>query len=605
MTKSLFLRSLKVLERKDLNKLSFVVSIQICLSLLDLLGVGLIGILGALTVSGIQSESPSGSINTALTLLGINEYKFQIQAAILGLSAAFVMILRTVLSIISTRRVLHFLSARGAQISSNLLRRLLSQQISLINQKTSQETLYALTNGVMSITLGIIGNSVTLIADLILLLVLFVGILAFDPVMAVSTLFSFSLIALTLYKLLHKKAQMLGLSQAKYIVQSNERIIEIVQGYREITVWNRKEFYASEISRLRFALSRDLAESSFLPYIGKYVLETAVVIGALGISATQFIISDAANAIATMSIFLAAGSRIAPAVLRMQHSGLQINSALGASGPTLNLIDELSKLEQISPALEQSLTFEYTGFTAAVEMSKVTYYYPSSESAALKNLSFEIKDGDFVAIVGSSGAGKSTLADLILGLLTPSSGEVLVSGMTPQEAIKAWPGSISYVPQDPLVINGSIKDNVAFGFPLENVSEIQIHKALEVAQMSEFVRTLPNGIETEVGERGARLSGGQKQRLGIARALYTNPRLIVLDEATSALDGKTESDFSHALSGLKQKLTLLVIAHRLSTVQDADKVIYLNGGQVQASGSFKEVRDFVKDFDIQAKLMGL
>jgi ABC-type multidrug transport system fused ATPase/permease subunit len=335
------------------------------------------------------------------------------------------------------------------------------------------------------------------------------------------------------------------------------------------------------------------------------VLETAVVIGALGISATQFIISDAANAIATMSIFLAAGSRIAPAVLRMQHSGLQINSALGASGPTLNLIDELSKLEQISPALEQSLTFEYTGFTAAVEMSKVSYYYPSSESAALKNLSFEIKDGDFVAIVGSSGAGKSTLADLILGLLTPSSGEVLVSGMTPQEAIKAWPGSISYVPQDPLVINGSIKDNVAFGFPLENVSEIQIHKALEVAQMSEFVRTLPNGIETEVGERGARLSGGQRQRLGIARALYTNPRLIVLDEATSALDGKTESDFSHALSGLKQKLTLLVIAHRLSTVQDADKVIYLNGGQVQASGSFKEVRDFVKDFDIQAKLMGL
>ena len=601
----MFLRSLKVLERKDLNKLSFVVSIQICLSLLDLLGVGLIGILGALTVSGIQSESPSGSINTALTLLGINEYKFQIQASILGLSAAFVMILRTVLSIISTRRVLHFLSARGAQISSNLLRRLLSQQISLINQKTSQETLYALTNGVMSITLGIIGNSVTLIADLILLLVLFVGILAFDPVMAVSTLFSFSLISLTLYKLLHKKAQMLGLSQAKYIVQSNERIIEIVQGYREITVWNRKEFYASEISRLRFALSRDLAESSFLPYIGKYVLETAVVIGALGISATQFIISDAANAIATMSIFLAAGSRIAPAVLRMQHSGLQINSALGASGPTLNLIDELSKLEQISPALEQSLTFEYTGFTAAVEMSKVSYYYPSSESAALKNLSFEIKDGDFVAIVGSSGAGKSTLADLILGLLTPSSGEVLVSGMTPQEAIKAWPGSISYVPQDPLVINGSIKDNVAFGFPLENVSEIQIHKALEVAQMSEFVRTLPNGIETEVGERGARLSGGQRQRLGIARALYTNPRLIVLDEATSALDGKTESDFSHALSGLKQKLTLLVIAHRLSTVQDADKVIYLNGGQVQASGSFKEVRDFVKDFDIQAKLMGL
>lgn len=605
MIKDLYLRSLKILTRKDLTKLSVVLIIQIGLSLLDLLGVALIGLIGALTVSGIQSQTPSGAVASALSLLGISEFAFQGQAAVLGLSAALVMISRTILSIISIRRVLHFLSARGAQISSNLLRKLLSQQISVINQKTSQETLYALTNGVMSITLGIIGNSVTLIADAILLTVLFFGILIVDPFMAISTLFSFSLIALALYKLLHKKALDLGNSQAKITVLSNERIVEIVQGYREISVWNRKDFYASEISKLRFTLSRDLAESSFLPYIGKYVLETAIILGALAISAIQFIVSDAANAIATMSVFLAAGSRIAPAVLRMQQGGLQINGAMGSSGPTLNLIEELSQLKEINPVVDSAQKFEYPGFRANVNLSEVTYFYPGENSPALKNLTLDIKDGEFLAIVGPSGAGKSTLADLILGLLTPTEGEARVAGVTPSEAIAQWPGSISYVPQDPLIVNGSIQENIAFGFPAENLSEERLYEAIRLAQLEEFLASLPFGAKTIVGERGARLSGGQKQRLGIARALYTNPRLMILDEATSALDGKTESDFSHALSSLKQNLTLIVIAHRLSTVQNADEVVYLEEGEIKAHGTFSKVRELVKDFDSQARLMGL
>ena len=605
MIKDFYLRSFKILTRKDLTKLLVVLIIQIGLSLLDLLGVALIGLIGALTVSGIQSQTPSGAVASALSLLGILEFTFQGQAAVLGLSAAIVMISRTILSIISIRRVLHFLSARGAQISSNLLRKLLSQQISVINQKTSQETLYALTNGVMSITLGIIGNSVTLIADAILLTVLFFGILIVDPFMAISTLFSFSLIALALYKLLHKKALDLGNSQAKITVLSNERIVEIVQGYREISVWNRKDFYASEISKLRFTLSRDLAESSFLPYIGKYVLETAIILGALTISAIQFIVSDAANAIATMSVFLAAGSRIAPAVLRMQQGGLQINGAMGSSGPTLNLIEELSQLKEINPLVESVQKFEYPGFRANVNLSEVTYFYPDENSPALKNLTLDINDGEFLAIVGPSGAGKSTLADLILGLLTPTQGEARVAGVKPGEAIAQWPGSISYVPQDPLIVNGSIQENIAFGFPVENLSEERLYEAIRLAQLEEFLASLPFGVKTIVGERGARLSGGQKQRLGIARALYTNPRLVILDEATSALDGKTEADFSHALSSLKQNLTLVVIAHRLSTVQDADKVIYLEEGEIKAHGTFSKVTELVKDFDSQARLMGL
>ncbi|NCX52649.1 MAG: UDP-N-acetylmuramate dehydrogenase, partial [Actinobacteria bacterium] len=251
--------------------------------------------------------------------------------------------------------------------STILLRKYLGQEISAINKKTSQETLYAITNGVMNLTLGVIGNSVTLIADLSLLIVLFIGIFVVNPFLALSTVLIFSSIALMLFKVLHKKAKSLGESQSIVTIESNEKIIEILQGFREIFVRNKRSFYAESISSLRFRLSKDLAESAFLPYIGKYVLETAVILAALLISAIQFVMSDAPNAIATMSIFLASATRIAPAVLRMQQSGLQIQSAVGAALPTLNMIEEMNNLKKpISISAREPEMFVYPGFEGTV-----------------------------------------------------------------------------------------------------------------------------------------------------------------------------------------------------------------------------------------------
>lgn len=606
MIKGFYSRSLKVLPKRDLLKVLIVIVIQVGLSILDLLGVALIGILGALTVNGIQSRPPSGTIALILTSLGIENQSFQRQAAVLGTAAAITLVIRTVFSVLTTRRILHFLSARGAMISSNLVGRLLSQSLTDLNRRTSQETLYALTNGVMNITLGVLGNSVTMIADASLLVVLFVGLVIVDPVIAVSTLALFTAIGVILFKVLHDRATKLGESQARITVQSNERIIEIVQGFREAAVKNQKSFYAREISHLRFILSRDLAESSFLPYVGKYVIETTVVLGALAISAAQFVLTDAAHAVATLSIFLAAGTRIAPAVLRIQQSGIQLKSALGAAGPTLDLISELQNLKNVEiHDGELSPEFTHPGFIGNVELKRVSYSYPGSAELAVRDISIKIEEGEFVAIVGSSGAGKSTLADLILGLLSPTSGEISISGQKPSDTIKMWPGAIAYVPQDVLIINSSIKRNIALGYPLDTVVDAEVDRALQLAQLNEFVETLPDGADTQVGERGAKLSGGQRQRLGIARALYSNPRLVILDEATSALDGKTESDLSNAISKLKKTVTVIMIAHRLSTIREADKVIYLERGEVEAIGTFSEVRRKVSAFNDQARLMGL
>jgi ABC-type multidrug transport system fused ATPase/permease subunit len=208
-------------------------------------------------------------------------------------------------------------------------------------------------------------------------------------------------------------------------------------------------------------------------------------------------------------------------------------------------------------------------------------------------------------LVGSSGAGKTTLVDVILGVLSPDKGEIKISGTVPLVAIAKFPGALSYVPQDVTISSGTIRENVAQGYPENLMNDGLIWEALKLAQLDEFVRTLPEGLDTNTGERGTRMSGGQRQRLGIARALYTNPLLLVLDEATSALDGQTEKYISDSIQSLHGRVTVLMIAHRLSTARNADYVVYMNKGSIVANGTFDEVRRQVPEFDHQARLMGL
>jgi ABC-type multidrug transport system fused ATPase/permease subunit len=224
---------------------------------------------------------------------------------------------------------------------------------------------------------------------------------------------------------------------------------------------------------------------------------------------------------------------------------------------------------------------------------------------AITGVSLEILPGQVVAVVGPSGAGKSTLVDLILGVISPDKGKITISGLPPRESMETYPGACAYVPQDVFIIEGSVAENIAIGFDETSFDYQRIQNAIENAKLSEVVEALPDGIRSSVGERGSRLSGGQRQRLGVARSLYTNPKLLVLDEATSALDGQTEADISESISAMRGEVTVILIAHRLSTVRKADQVVYIDEGKILAVGSFEQVRSAVKDFDSQAVLMGL
>jgi ABC-type branched-subunit amino acid transport system ATPase component len=369
-------------------------------------------------------------------------------------------------------------------------------------------------------------------------------------------------------------------------------------------VRNRREYYAREIRTLREGLANASAEIQFMPNISKYVIESSVIIGAVFISGIQFVINDAAHAVSTLAIFMAAGTRLAPAVMRMQQSIITVKTNIGSAGPTLDLIDFLGNSEKTFIVSDKVET-EHLGFEPSIKVSNLTWTYPNSNTPALQDINLEVKPGEFIALVGPSGAGKTSLVDAILGVLPSSNGSVIISGMTPLEAVKHWSGAIAYVPQDVLISDGSVRQNVSIGFPDSEATDDLVWEAIEMAQLKVFVQSLPNELDSQVGERGTRISGGQKQRLGIARAMFTKPKLLVLDEATSSLDGQTESDIADAIQALKGIVTVVMIAHRLSTVRDADKVIYLDRGKILSIGSFQEVRSEVPEFDRQAQLMGL
>jgi ABC-type multidrug transport system fused ATPase/permease subunit len=313
---------------------------------------------------------------------------------------------------------------------------------------------------------------------------------------------------------------------------------------------------------------------------------------------------DAAQAIATLAVFLTAGTRIAPAILRVQQGALQIKSSLGAATPTLKLIN---MLKDSTPLLEvtDSIDTVHEGFLPTVQIRNVYLRYPEKNEYALKNVSIDIAPGSTVAIVGPSGGGKTSLVDVILGVIKPTSGEVLISEHEPAFAISKWPGAIGYVPQDVVLVTGTVSQNVALGFPDSVVDRNKVSSSLEIARIAEFINSQKTGIELQVGERGSKLSGGQRQRIGVARALFTNPKLLVLDEATSALDGETEAGITDSIQTLRGSTTVIMIAHRLSTIRDVDQVIYMEKGEVVCVGKFEEVRKLVPNFDLQANLMGL
>jgi ABC-type multidrug transport system fused ATPase/permease subunit len=581
-----------------------VILLQITFGFLDLIGVMLIGVVGALTITGISSGQPGNRVSTLLEYVGLDDSPLQVQVATIGLSAAALLIIKTIFSIYFSRKVLFFLSRRGAAVSARMVAKLLKQSLITVQSRSLQTSLYAVTHGVTLMTVGVLGVFVSLVSDLSLLLVLLIGLFLVDSAMALGTLVAFSFIAFLLWQLMHVRMMNLGLKTADISVESSETVFEVLMAYREATVRNRKGFYARLIGRQRLMLANLQAEMSFMPNISKYVIEISVVVSAVAIASFQFMINEASRAVAVLSIFLAATTRIAPAVLRVQQGAVSMKGTIAAAQPTLDLLRELGwENDEVETWAEPD--FSYEKFDPEIKIDNVSFRYPGRDKDVINDVSLTIPIGSFAGFVGSSGAGKTTLIDLMLGVLEPNKGEVSISGFSPRVAVKNFPGAISYIPQDVVVVNGTIRKNVTLGYEEGFIPDQYIWDALRIAQLDEFVNGLPDKLDSSVGDRGTKLSGGQRQRLGIARAMVTKPKLLVLDEATSAMDGALELNIGEAIQEMRGEVTIVMIAHRLSTVRNCDVIFHLSEGELSGSGNFEELKALVPEFNRQALLMGL
>jgi ABC-type multidrug transport system fused ATPase/permease subunit len=403
---------------------------------------------------------------------------------------------------------------------------------------------------------------------------------------------------------MHVRAEFLGAEYSRLTVEANTKLVEAVVNFREVSVKNQRDYYISWMDSRRYQLAGLTAEMTFMPFVSKYVLEIAVIAGAVVMSGIQFLSHDSARAIASISIFFAAGSRIAPAVLRVQQNGIMMKNSQGTAKQTLEMLENLTEIHPVNQKAGIP-DFIHKGFIPHIEVFNVSYRYPGKTNNALENICLSIPSGKMVAIVGPSGSGKTTLVDLVLGVLKPDAGSVLVSSNSPTESINIWGGAIGYVPQEVIIFDGTVRQNVTLGLNSELIRDSEVWDALKTANLEQYFRNLPEGLDTQVGERGTQLSGGQRQRLGIARAVFTKPKLLVMDESTSSLDAETESIIIQSLGQLKGETTIILIAHRLATVRPADLVLYMQEGQILQRGTYSELLQSVSDFKNQARLMGL
>jgi ABC-type multidrug transport system fused ATPase/permease subunit len=593
---------IKVFSRKEKQKIIFITVIQIATALMDLLGVAIIGLMATMSSQVLTSNKFSTSVTDLLKILGITNFTFYQQLILLSCISMLVLTLRTILSIYMTKKIFRIFGIKASKITSNLLEKIFSRPISVLHSKNITEMTFAITKGVESIAIGVAATSVVVVADLSILVLLISVLFIYEPLVAgIMTL----LLGVSTYYLL----RFLRASAARYSTdaailenESNRKIGEIFQSYKVLVPRYTFPNLIKSIEDLRVEYSRKQSRIELLPYASKYVIELAILFGAMLIGFLAVTYFDSKNAIMMTVIFLASGSRIAPALLRFQQGILLVRSSVARGKETINLIGELDAYDSTPPPLAE-LEIEHKDFVGSIELCDLKYTFPGSNNHFINGISLSILAGSKVAIIGPSGAGKSTLLDLILGIIEPNSGSVLISNMNPRAAMEKWPGAISYIPQETFLTQDSLLMNLAMGYAINSESISLAEESLTAAQLDVLIEKLNATYFEGSTDFGVNLSGGEKQRLGIARALFSRPRIIVLDEATSSLDHETERKVLEMIDdGLLRGVTLLVVTHNISTVVNSDVVIYLEHGRVVSEGTFAQVSSEVQNLAKQANL---
>jgi len=586
---------------RDRRTLYIISTLQAALNLLDIIAITLVGVVGALGVSYVAGFALPDWVATILAYLKLDGFSIEQTLILVSVLTAFLFVTKSISSVLINLRVFRFLSIRLAAISTTLSKQLSKAPYQFIKKQNPQNIIYAITDGVNNLVIGVLGNFFTGIAEFILLFLIMLLLFILNPLTAVFTLVFFGLIAFLLHRVLGSVSIKYGNRFSSALISGRDQISSLLYAYKEILVFGKSEFFTKRFHETRQESALAYTMGVWLQQIPKYIFEIALILGAAGIVGFQVIQNNATGGSSILIVFLASATRLTPALMRLQVALLQLRNSQPGAMITLELISQLKYLSNqvyIHEARHALVS------PPKIEFKNVYFKYQDGNSKTITNVSLTIPAKKVTAFAGVSGSGKTTLIDLLLGIYLPNEGEIIFHDNEDTVHVNQVYG-MAYVPQNPYIIDGTLTENIALGIPSELIDATALDFAIKASGLKSVIDSLIEGVNTNLGGLASRLSGGEKQRIAIARALYVKPKLLVIDEATSALDGVTEQYITDSIFALADDMTIVLIAHRLSSIKNAHVIYYMNKGLIKGSGSFDELRSKLPEFAEQVRLMNL
>lgn len=574
---------LGLLDRRTQFKLIIFSGARMFIGIVDVVGVLLIGLLLAKSVNNLGTSPTSSNLKLS-KYLGFLDSFTVIQLALIA-TAAFAV--KSLLSSVLTKYMLNNFAVIEVDLASNTFRYLLNNMAWTIKHYSKSDVNYLLTTAISS-TIQMLSAYVVVISEFFFLILIFFSFAVIDLKITLFIIIYFSFIAFMLHGYLGRRFKESGIRSVGGSVGATTVIYDTIQSYREVISLKRESYFLNKFKKHKFDVSRASFDIQFLNTLPRYIVETSLLFGALGIIYFSLRTGDLEQSAQTIGIFLTGSMKIMTSLMPLQTFFAHFKNQIEISKKFLDF-EEITKITAISEnKIDSNAKDKATDSPIGINVRNLDFNYGDPNVPVLKDINLSIEPGRTVAIIGPSGSGKSTLADLIIGITKPESGtiEYFTEANTSLDRDRL---TFGYVPQSPGKIYGTIKENIAFGVNSEEINLDSLKYAIEISHMSEVVDSLEHGFETHTGEQSDDLSGGQMQRIGLARALYVRPNLLVLDEATSALDVETEAAVSQSLESLHGNCTVVVIAHRLSTVKNADTVFVMNDGEIVAQGKFDEL----------------
>jgi ABC-type bacteriocin/lantibiotic exporter with double-glycine peptidase domain len=546
---------------------------QMVLSLLDIIGLFLLGVVSALSVSNYDKSTAPNLVSRLLDTLGLSNLSFLHQISVLlGLIAVF-FLTKTIVSIAILRRIYAVLAEQDVYFGQGQTLALFKKPYSYLRKFDSQDLLFALSGAVEQTIFGILGNGIILVTELGFITLLFLSLSFTNLALTLFSITYFLLAGFIFHKVSQEKLHKLSADANTLSIALNSNILESVGLIRELQLRNNYDYIIDRVNKSRTDLADARAKLSLWPNLSKYYVEVTFVIALFCIVVFSFLMVDTKAAIPSLTIFMVGLSRAIPSLLRIQMALIAIKQNEPGARFSLEMTSDQGGSRETD---DEPLNNSNSTFIGSVSLKDITFSFDDT-NRILDHANLEIKPGEFVSIVGKSGVGKSTLIDLILGFLIPNEGAVLISGMSPRNTENNFPGSIALVPQQIATLDANLVENIT----LQNVHKEpkDLENALDKAVVDFAGEGERDLLVERIGENGKGLSGGQRQRVGLARALYTNPKLLILDEATSALDSVTENKVRQQIEKMKGSTTIILIAHRLETLKMADRIILLEGAR--------------------------